>query len=448
MRYLAQCSLIALALAWVSPAAAGDLELHGYMRAGIGVATTGGPGVCYGLSNADSKYRLGNECDYVLEFAFTQHIAKLEDGADWGVTFMPAIYKTWAGRPIGISVGGLNDTNDPDSTNRNLFGRAQINFDDLPMRFNQAYVFGSNVPQLLNGTVWAGRRYYARLQTGINDMFQQNDDGDGAGLEDMKLGPAKVSVAWLMNPSTDAPIFVNGEAQSNTVKPFKLEAHAYVPTMEKGELQIYFDYNSASKTVNETLGEEPPDVFAGPNRYDIGLYHKLGGILNGELMVGGKLMASSVDRQWRVLLQQGAGFPEFRTNVDFLTMYRSHQTRPNTDADWGDAAQWFTIGARTDTQLSGPFRFLLEYGHDRTWAKDVTNNSLNKITGALAVSAGNDPWSRPTVRLYYTQAWWNEAGAPGSNAVYSHWQTGGLTKAAYGTETTGGTFGLQGETWF
>jgi len=421
MRYLAQCSLIALALAWVSPAAAGELEFHGYIRAGIGLATTGGPGVCYGLGSADAKYRLGNECDYVIEPVLQYKIAKLEDQSEWGVHFLPAIYRTWNGGNPG---GG---------------------FSEIPMEFKEAYAYGSKVPQLAMGTVWAGRKYYARLQTGINDMFQQNEDGDGAGLEDMQLGPAKVSIALLLDPNTDA------SSATATIKPFKVEAHAFIPTVEKGELSLWFVNRNYSKTVNESLGEDPPDVFVGgPAQNDIGIYHKLGGILNGDNMIGGKLMMSSVHQEWRVLLQEGMGFPEFRTNVDFIAMYRSRKARATPDADWGDADTWLSAGFRTDTQISGPFRFLLEYGHDQTAnANEATiNSALNKLTGAFAVSAGNDPWSRPTVRLYYTQAWWNEAGGPGANQVYGHWQTGPLTRNAYGTETAGGTFGMQAEAWW
>lgn len=425
MRYIAQCSLIALALAWVSPAAAGELEFHGYTRLGIGLAATGGPGLCFGLGNAPAKFRLGNECDYVVEFIFNQHIAKLDDGSDWGIGIMPAGGGRWQSDPNGFNLG-----------------------------LNQVYVYGSNVPQLANGMIWAGRKYYARLQTGINDMFIQNasstwygedgNGGEGAGVEDMKLGPAKVSAALIINPSTDPA------AADATVKPFKLEAHAFIPTVEKGELSIYALMVNRSKTVNESLGEDPPDVFAGPNQYNLGVYHKLGGVLNGDLFVGAKIITSSLSQTWRVLLQQGMGFPDFQTNVDFLTVYQSSKARPTADADWGDATNWFSVGARTDTHISGPFRFLLEYGYDRVASANEAdiNDSLNKLTGVLAVSAGPDPWSRPTVRLYYTQAWWNEGAGPGTNAVYSSYHSGNLVRNAYGNQTAGGSFGIQGEVWW
>src|SRR5688572_27621524 len=48
-----------------------SLEFAGYARAGVGLAVRGGKQVCFGLAGADAKWRLGNECDYVIEPQFT-----------------------------------------------------------------------------------------------------------------------------------------------------------------------------------------------------------------------------------------------------------------------------------------------------------------------------------------------------------------------------------------
>src|SRR5690242_1115224 len=47
------------------------LESAGYARAGVGLAVKGGKQVCFVLNGADTKWRLGNECDYVIEPQFT-----------------------------------------------------------------------------------------------------------------------------------------------------------------------------------------------------------------------------------------------------------------------------------------------------------------------------------------------------------------------------------------
>ena len=43
--------------------------------------------------------------------------------------------------------------------------------DNVPAFFRQIYFFGENIPQLLGGRVWGGRRYYDRLHLDINDQF-------------------------------------------------------------------------------------------------------------------------------------------------------------------------------------------------------------------------------------------------------------------------------------
>src|SRR6516225_7182174 len=99
MRQLARCSLLALALAGGSQiaSAADPIEFHGYFRAGIGLNASGGGQVCFGLAGADTKYRLGNECDVVIEPTFTARIASPSDKSSWGITFMPKVYRTFAG---------------------------------------------------------------------------------------------------------------------------------------------------------------------------------------------------------------------------------------------------------------------------------------------------------------------------------------------------------------
>lgn len=416
MRYLAHFSFIALALAWVSPAAAGDLKFHGYMRAGTGLAAKGGPAVCYNVGQ--SKFRLGNECDYVAEFTLDKDLVENEDGSKWGVGFMPQTYSRWEGGHAGLGLG-----------------------------LAQVYVYGAGVPQLAKGMIWAGRRYYARLQTGINDQFQEIRDGDGAGIEDMQLGPVKLSVAFLNDPGHDST------GANPTVKPFAMETHAYIPTAEQGELKIFASIDNVSKTNNQSLGEDPPDAIAGPGsvKYNIALYHTLGGILNGSNMVGVKLMSSATSQQIRALVQEGIGVPEIKTSIDVLAVYLTSKARADADAEWSDPSNDLQIGFRTDTHISGPFRFLLEYGHSRIWdtAEGAgPNSSLNKLTAAFAASSGPDAWSRPTVRLYYTHAWWNEGAGPGTNAVYGTWHTGNAGTNAFGNSTSGGTIGVQGETWW
>lgn len=93
MRNLVKISAIAFVALFAMAANASDIEFHGYARIGMGLNSQGGNAVCYHLMGADADYRLGNECDYVIEPNFDYKMAKLDDKSEWGVHVMPKVYK-------------------------------------------------------------------------------------------------------------------------------------------------------------------------------------------------------------------------------------------------------------------------------------------------------------------------------------------------------------------
>ncbi|MEO8156068.1 MAG: carbohydrate porin [Rhizobacter sp.] len=381
-------------------AAGPTIDFSGYIRAGTGLSTRGGNQVCFGLAGADTKYRLGNECDYVVEPNFDAKLADFE-GADWHVHVMPT--NTYYGWGDGAANGAP---------------------DQLMTRFNQVYTYGSHVAALGNGTVWAGRRFYNRLQTGINDQFLENNDGDGAGLEDIDLGVGKLSVAFMMNP--------NGTVNDNRYSlPIRLTG---VKDMPNGELAFYV---TPSKQVKADDQSANPNLVASPisqpSGLAIGVYQTFNGlILGGNTLIGVKYDKLGETKNTRVVFQQSANFGV--TAVDFITEYR------NRTAAAQAGNKWFTIGARADTSIGGPFRFLVEAGHDQVKPENGGDKlTLNKLTLALAASAGKEAGSRPTVRLFVTTAAWNDAAKTALNSN---------TQAIFGDKKAGTTIGFQGETWW
>src|SRR5215475_13905070 len=102
MKALVKCSLLAMTLAVSSVAmAAPTLEFAGYGRAGVGLTVGGGKQICFGLPGADTKWRLGNECDYVIEPQFTGRFVTLDDKSSWGVVVMPGLYRTYEDPNVG-----------------------------------------------------------------------------------------------------------------------------------------------------------------------------------------------------------------------------------------------------------------------------------------------------------------------------------------------------------
>lgn len=64
---------------------------------------------------------------------------------------------------------------------------------------------------------------------------------------------------------------------------------------------------------------------------------------------------------------------------------------------------------------------------------------MTKFTLAGAVLAGNEAWSRPTIRLFVTHAIWNEAAR---DTLTDRLQQ------VYGDKKAGTSIGIQAETWW
>jgi len=401
------------------------VEFSGYARAGVGLNIKGGKEVCFVLNGADAKWRLGNECDYVIEPQFTGRLVQRDDGSNWGVVVMPGLYRTW-------------DSPGPA-------------FNDVPSVFRQIYFFGENIPELAHGRVWGGRRYYDRLHLDINDQFLEIHDSDGAGVEDMKVGPGKLSLAFLMNPNSESnsPAVTNAMGvaiPSRNFAAFSLAArYTDIPTVPEGALQLWaaFDGSSTSDDKLEAGAIVPkPD-----NHVRVGVYHTLGKVLGGSNLVGAKAdFFGSNELIWRVVTQQQMQFNNGHTGVDVIAEFRSD--RKKDAADNTATNNWLSVGGRIDHQIAGPFRFLFEAGIDHVFAAAGGDPNLIKVTPCLAISAGEGPGSRPSVRLFYTHGFWNAAAQAPGLGVYTGGTSGAGLQQVYGDATNGGSFGLQAEAWW
>jgi maltoporin len=401
------------------------LEFSGYARAGVGLAIRGGKQVCFNLPGADTHWRLGNECDYVIEPQFTGRLVNLPDGSSWGVVAMPGLYRTW------------EDPNGPDRTFE----------DNIPAVFRQIYFFGENIPQLAGGRVWGGRRYYDRLHLDINDQFLEIHDSDGAGVEDMKVGPGKLSIAFLMNPNSEAnqvpnPMMGGPAISTANQAPFKLNARfTDIPTVPEGNIQIWAGWQGFSTSKDQK--DAGVDITKPDSTFKLGVYHTLNKVLGGHNFVGAKGEFGSNFLQVRGVVEETMAFNNGHTGVDVIGEVRTLRTRPNSDAEFA-TSNWFSLGARVDTQISGPFRFLVEAGIDHVSPPAGDALQLIKATACLAINAGEFNYSRPTVRLFYTQGFWND----GAKAAFAAGAGGNRIAQVYGDVNTGGSFGLQAEAWW
>jgi maltoporin len=317
--------------------------------------------------------------------------------------------------------------------------------------FRQIYYFGENIPELMHGRVWGGRRYYDRLHLDINDQFLEIHDSDGAGLEDMQIGPGKLSVAFLMNPNSEAnqvgnPVMGGPAISTANLAPYKINVrYTGIKTAPEGDLQIWAGIQGAS-TSDDKL-DTGVVVTAPDTLVRLGAYHTLGKVLGGSNLVGAKFEYTKNHFLWRAVVQQQMQFNNGHTGVDVIGEFRSSRDRPN-DATAYATNNWLSLGARADTQISGPFRFLFETGIDRVFAASGGDPQLIKATGCLAINAGDGPGARPTVRLFYTHGFWNDAAQTSPLGVYVGGTSGTRLAQIYGNSDNGGSFGIQAEAWW
>jgi len=411
------------------------LEFNGYGRAGVGLAVRGGKQVCFGLAGADTKWRLGNECDYVIEPQFTGRLVENADKSDWGVVVMPGLYRTW------------DDPNGPDKTF----------FNDVPTVFRQFYFFGENLPQLLNGRVWGGRRYYDRLHLDINDQFLEIEDGDGAGIEEMHVGPGKLSVAFLMNPNSEAaqvatpatPSTPSRVISTANLAPYKLTARfTDIPTMPDANIQIWAALYGTSTSPDQAPADNGVTITAPDTVARLGVYHTITKLLGGMNLIGAKVEYGPDHLLLRGVVDEVMRFNESRTGVDVIGEFRTARNRTDSSSPWVTNS-WASLGGRFDTELSGPFRLMLDAGIDHVFAATGGDPNLVKTTACLAMNAGIIPDARPTIRLFYTQAFWNDAAKSSLLGVYNPGaQSGTRLAQVYGNANTGGSFGIQTEAWW
>ncbi|PAU58779.1 carbohydrate porin, partial [Pseudomonas sp. PICF141] len=88
-------SLVAAGIYLALPLSAHALEFAGYMRSGVGTSVNSSSQSCFQLPGAQSKYRLGNECEQYAELELRQDLFTLDDGSVFSVDGMASLYNQY-----------------------------------------------------------------------------------------------------------------------------------------------------------------------------------------------------------------------------------------------------------------------------------------------------------------------------------------------------------------
>ncbi|MEB8269808.1 maltoporin [Klebsiella grimontii] len=437
--------------AGVMSAQALAVDFHGYARSGIGWTGSGGEQQCFQATGAQSKYRLGNECETYAELKLGQEVWKEGDKSFYFDT------------NVAYSVSQQND------------------WESTSPAFREANVQGKNLIEWLPGsTIWAGKRFYQRHDVHMIDFYYWDISGPGAGIENIDLGFGKLSLAATRSQEAGGSytfssdnIYSKSKDTANDVFDVRL---AGLETNPDGVLELGVDYGRANTTDDYSLAngaskdgwmftaEHTQSILKGFNKFVL-QYATDSMTTQGKGASQGSYGSSSFTvtnpdgsttnyannvvnnngNMWRVL-DHGAISLGDKWDLMYVGMFQ----KIDFDNDLG--TEWWTVGVRPMYKWTPIMSTLLEVGYDNVKSQQTGDrNNQYKITLAQQWQAGDSIWSRPAIRLFATYAKWDENWGyikSGDNvSKYAAATNSGLSTTSRG-DSDEWTFGAQMEIWW
>lgn len=367
---------------------------------------------CFKAYGADTKYRLGNECETWLELGVFQNL-KFENGIKIHNQIRPVF-------------SGANNK--------------KIDF----VRFDEAY---SEVFNLFENSVsfWAGRRFYKRYVSYISDYFFLNMSGDGAGVNNLDLGPVVFSYSFIFSK-------VDPKTVAGNEKLF-FESHdlRFEKKFDDDVATLFLNYmRLEGKNLSTTQNMKGLDGYAVGLLYEskqalLGLHGKnMSALLYGEGLAKGAgayspyLQNDLVDqlintdtnikgsKTFRAINYNGFENGSFGFMSNIVYQNKDDKKFTNTYIDW------LSLGVRPYFFLNRYSRFVLEAGYDYINDRIAKQDHyLAKFSSAVEFAFEKGIWKKPVLRLYYTKALWDEN---------SKGQVGG---AYYANRSSGDNIGMQ-----
>ncbi|CFR14029.1 maltoporin [Yersinia frederiksenii] len=404
------------------------VDFHGYARSGIGWTGSGGEQQCFKATGAQSKYRLGNECETYAEIKLGQELWKEGDKSFYFDT------------NVAYSVSQRDD------------------WESTSPAFREANVQGKNLIEWLPGsTMWAGKRFYQRHDVHMIDFYYWDISGPGAGVEAIDLGFGKLSIAatrnseaggssaWIDNQRKDADHTVND------VYDIRL---AGLETNPGGTLEFGVDYGranpeddyalapNASKDGVMLTAEHTQSMMGGFNKFVVQYATDSMTSYNS-----GHSQGTKVDNNGHMLriIDHGAINLAEKWDLMYVGLYQ------DTDWDSNNGTTWYSVGVRPMYKWTNIMSTLAEVGYDNVKSQRTGDrNGQYKLTLAQQWQAGDSIWSRPAIRVFATYANWDEKW--GYNNVDGSIDRGMAQNGTIGTDSRGKsnevTFGAQFEAWW
>ncbi len=403
------------------------VDFHGYARSGIGWTGSGGEQQCFQATGAQSKYRLGNECETYAELKLGQEVWKEGDKSFYFDT------------NVAYSVSQQND------------------WESTSPAFREANVQGKNLIEWLPGsTIWAGKRFYQRHDVHMIDFYYWDISGPGAGIENIDLGFGKLSLAATRSSeSGGSGTFADRDQFGNRVYDNIVPNDVFdvrlagLETNPGGTLELGVDYGhtnipddyslqpGASKDGWMLTAEHTQSMLKGFNKFVL-QYATDSMTSSGKgVPQGGSI--NNDGSMWRVL-DHGAISLGDSWDLMYVGMYQ------DIDRDNNNGTQWWTVGVRPMYKWTPIMSTLMEIGYDNVKSQRTSDrNSQYKVTLAQQWQAGDSIWSRPAIRVFATYAKWDEKwGYNDSGVAYNDTSAKTFSRG----DSDEWTFGAQMEIWW
>ena len=413
--------------AGVMSAQALAVDFHGYARSGIGWTGSGGEQQCFQATGAQSKYRLGNECETYAELKLGQEVWKEGDKSFYFDT------------NVAYSVSQQND------------------WESTSPAFREANVQGKNLIEWLPGsTIWAGKRFYQRHDVHMIDFYYWDISGPGAGIENIDLCFGKLSLAATRSSeSGGSGTFADRDEFGNRVYDNIVPNDVFdvrlagLETNPGGTLELGVDYGhtnipddyslqpGASKDGWMLTAEHTQSMLKGFNKFVL-QYATDSMTSSGKgVPQGGSI--NNDGSMWRVL-DHGAISLGDSWDLMYVGMYQ------DIDRDNNNGTQWWTVGVRPMYKWTPIMSTLMEIGYDNVKSQRTSDrNSQYKVTLAQQWQAGDSIWSRPAIRVFATYAKWDEKwGYNDSGVAYNDTSAKTFSRG----DSDEWTFGAQMEIWW
>ncbi|EOQ6526710.1 maltoporin LamB [Escherichia coli] len=431
--------------AGVMSAQAMAVDFHGYARSGIGWTGSGGEQQCFQTTGAQSKYRLGNECETYAELKLGQEVWKEGDKSFYFDT------------NVAYSVAQQNDWEATDPA------------------FREANVQGKNLIEWLPGsTIWAGKRFYQRHDVHMIDFYYWDISGPGAGLENIDVGFGKLSLAATRSSEAGGSssfasnnIYDYTNETANDVFDVRL---AQMEINPGGTLELGVDYGRANLRDNYRLvdgaskdgwlftAEHTQSVLKGFNKFVVqyatdSMTSQGKGLSQGSgVAFDNEKFAYNINNNGHMLRILDHGAISMGDNWDM--MYVGMYQDINWDNDNG--TKWWTVGIRPMYKWTPIMSTVMEIGYDNVESQRTGDkNNQYKITLAQQWQAGDSIWSRPAIRVFATYAKWDEKwgydynGDSKVNPNYGKAVPADFNGGSFGCgDSDEWTFGAQMEIWW